>query len=242
VAVLAASIFVLVHHSYEVERFPLPAGFPPAQLIRLAVGNVGSVTQQLIAAYGAPNFGSPLLVQLVWGGSAMLLVGVALLLLRGRDAALLAGGLVLVLVALPFAVDLSGAHTRGLVWQGRYELPLAVGLPLLAASLLSQRRPDSGRAHVLGPLVVGLCLLVSYFWVVRRHQLGLEGPLNPFPSGPGVWQPPLPNVLLFLLAAGLSAAYAGLVYRSSRPQPTPAHPPDTAEPALAGATTGSPIA
>lgn len=250
VAVLIAGIFVLLRQSYVVERFPLSPALSQAEIVRLAVGHVGSVTTQLFGGYGSPNFGAPLFVLVVWGGSAMLLLGVALLVLPRGEAVLLATGLVLVLLVLPLGIDLSGARTLGLAWQGRYQMPLLVGGPLIAAALLARLRVATGRAHLLGPLVIALGLLVSYFWVVRRYQLGLFGPLNPFPSGPDVWQPPIPGAVLFVLAAGLCAAYGGLLYRSSRPVGTAsttgpagtAEPTETAEPVIAEAKTGSAVA
>lgn len=235
VAVLAG-VFVLIRHSYRVEPFPVPADTSTAQIIRRSVNHVPVVIRQLFGAYGSPNFGPPYLALLVWSVGLAVLVGAALLLLKRRDALLLGVGTALLLLLLPLVIDLASARSNGITWQGRYELPLALGIPVLAALLLTERGFEVERARVLAPIVPAVGLFVSWYWVAHRYLVGLSASLNPFPSGPDVWRPPAPGPVLFLLAAVLSALYGVLLHRAAGPRP---RAPKTAEPVVAGATTGS---
>src|SRR5690606_25622261 len=101
---------------------------------------------------------TPLPTWLIAGWGLACVVVLALALRQGwwRDRFVLVG-MVAATVGLPVAAELSQAADLGLFWQGRYTLPVAVGVAVLAGWVLS--RTDRLEAAVVGwlvPLTVGL--------------------------------------------------------------------------------------
>ena len=106
------------------------------------------------------------------------------------------------------------AQKIGFVWQGRYSIPIALGLVVLAVD-----GPLPSRLWVLptGWAIVGasFALEVATFWyVLRRYTVGLNGSWLFQRAG---WNPPTaPFVLLALngaLMAGLVLTLSGLPRR-----------------------------
>ena len=120
---------------------------------------------------------------------------------RQRVALLVLGVLTL---GLPVLIHASQAKYIGIVWQGRYFLPAAVGIPLLAAFVLrDRRRPAVGRwvPWLVAALLVGQ--LVAFAVNVHRYVSGANGPW--FGEVPDAWAPPLsPWVLIAACAAVLA--------------------------------------
>jgi hypothetical protein len=123
-------------------------------------------------------------------------------------------------LAVPICAVLLTARRLGLVEQGRYFLPLWVGIPIVAA--MSIRTSASGsrwewllrRALILA---IAASYVVSFYGGLRRYTVGVHGPLSPFGRVAGGWKPPLPAWSLdglFLLAAFV--LLAGLWGRRSR--------------------------
>jgi len=115
-------------------------------------------------------------------------------------------------VLLPVALESRVAPCLGLVWQGRYTMPIAVGVPLIAAYALTQLPEPADDARVRTPadmLITRLCATVvavlaiahvtAFLSALRRYTVGagLTHKLDLF-SGP--WQPPL-------TAAGVSVLF-----------------------------------
>ncbi|MGO9197547.1 MAG: DUF2142 domain-containing protein [Acidimicrobiales bacterium] len=105
----------------------------------------------------------------------------------------------------------------GITWQGRYALPFAVGIPLLAGTaLLDSPRavpfgpPRAGavarvlrRARPIAMVLVALAWLqvgVTYWCDLRRYTVGTSGTLDLFDKWNPLWSPVLP---LPVLAAGV---------------------------------------
>ncbi|MEY9861254.1 hypothetical protein ABH935_006894 [Catenulispora sp. GAS73] len=153
-------------------------------------------------------------------------------------------------VAIPVVAQGRQAQTLGYIWQGRYLLAVAAGLPLLAAAILAKREPrwswlDRAANRLPVPVTVSTLVLgfLMFATTLRRYAVGSRGPLLTLhPS----WSPPgsiAGVVLLYVIGAGLAA----LVMLASRaPYPTPVASGDSAQamaaaalevPALAGAPT-----
>jgi hypothetical protein len=154
----------------------------------------------------------PTPVYVIWEVAAGALVLVALVATdragRWRLAAVGTAAFVVPTVAMLSVINSSGAFA-----QGRYFLPVLVGLPISAAFLLAAALPPSAAlrravrivAAVLLPLQVG-----SLAYTMVRWQRGIApepglGQLNPLG---GAWHPPLGSVVP-LLAAVLGAAVIG---------------------------------
>ena len=89
----------------------------------------------MIGVFGWLDTPAPLLTYLVW----YVAIGVVVLLAlssthaRGNVALLF---LVALVVLVPMAISYREAHRLGLFWQGRYTLPMATGIPVLATALI----------------------------------------------------------------------------------------------------------
>jgi hypothetical protein len=106
----------------------------------------------------------------------------------------------------------------GSFWQGRYSLPVMVGIPLLAGATLA----NAGKAmslptrHLLAGVAIGH--LATLFWVLHRNTVGIGGPFWFF--GQEEWSPPVPSGAL-LLGAGFFMAAIGRTVGRLNPSSSP---------------------
>ena len=206
VAGLTATAWVLGAGTLQgpVNRFPELA--EPSVAARQATGRSVEYLRQMVGVFGWLDAPAPALTFAVWSAAVGALVVLALAVPRARRPRVVVLAFVVVLMALPIAVQLPGAQDAGLIWQGRYLLPLALGLPLLCALVLARERSDLLPAVRLDAVLVPALLLAhvaALYWVLRRYAVGVGGDLLVVDSP---WQPPLgvwPVVLLY--AAGLLA-------------------------------------
>ncbi|BFV58771.1 hypothetical protein KCMC57_up38750 [Kitasatospora sp. CMC57] len=123
--------------------------------------------------------------------------------------------------------DVIGAHKYGFVAQGRYMLPVMVGLPILAAFVLGRREilnearsASLVRAFALLLLPLQLAFLA---YTMVRWQSGLGSSLTYTPLNPlaGSWHPPTGSATA-LLAAAVGCLLLGVwAWNGSRPANTP---------------------
>lgn len=166
-------------------------------------------------------------------GSAFVVLA-ALAVGRWRDRA----GVVAVAAAtfaLPVVVHASQAHFLGFIWQGRYILPVAIGVPVLAAYVLhgrsqevpvawapAVRRIGAQVAVVLGALLA-FVQLAAFLENLHRYVNGETG--GWFSLAPDAWLPPVPLALLLPLGLVATVAFGVLVAWTARqPGPHPAVP------------------
>lgn len=169
-------------------------------------------------------------VYYVWFFSVGLLVLRGIAAATGRVLLALLVGLVTV-VALPALIEFPSAPVTGLMWQGRYTLPLAVGIPVLAVyAIAPQRALPGGDEHVvrlpprllvLIPATLSVAHVVAFYWALRRYTVGVTGTLDALH---GRWQPPLSAAGVTVLFAASVAAYATLLCRLVMPS---GHRPDS---------------
>jgi hypothetical protein len=169
----------------------------------------GRRSLEYVGLFGWLDAPAPVLVVWLWS------IAAALILLAGlwraapwRLAVLLL--LVGAVLVVPLALEVPQVPEVGFYWQGRYTLPLVVGVPLLAAVL---RRAAPGRSWVWTAfaVVVAGCLLVghvsSFVATLARYTVGAGDGLGLLVTQ---WEPPLPVHLLvpaFVLAAVGYAAW-----------------------------------
>jgi len=108
--------------------------------------------------------------------------------------------LAVAVVAVPVTLEARSISEVGYFWQGRYTLPLAVGLPLLAAASSRTRAGRWATPVLLGVLAV--CHLVSFVVALGRYTVGKGQGLGLLG---GDWAPPLPALVL-VVAFGLTLA------------------------------------
>ncbi|MCW2709570.1 MAG: putative rane protein [Frankiales bacterium] len=158
----------------------------------LSPTHIEHLGSQMIGRFGWLDTAAPLLTQWVWAvlGVLVLVVGLASGRPRARVAVLLALALA---VLVPALVEASSFPRIGYWWQGRYSLPLAVGVPLLA--LAGRRPPRRLLQAFVALLAAGVAVgeeaafanTLARYTVGTGHGLGL---------GAVHWQPPLPPLVL----------------------------------------------
>jgi hypothetical protein len=133
--------------------------------------------------------------------------------------------LVVAIVALPVVFEAPRLNTTGVYWQGRYWLPLLVGIPLLASTALPSPSRIRLRGLGLGPaavlaagLVLGGAQLAAFLTALHRYQHGLGGRPQ---SGPG-WSPPGGSTLVVAMLIAGEALLVGLAAWAAT-EPTGAH-------------------
>jgi hypothetical protein len=182
---------------------------------------------QAIAAFPMREESAPVVVYLLW-----LLPLVTLLVLatkvasrRERRAALLVLGVSIVLPTLLTAATYS---TLGTAWQGRYSLPLYVGLPLLAGVVLSGGR-QLRIVHlrvVVGMLAIATAVGLAH---VARDLVVTRPGVSAAELFDGGW-------LVVALLAGVGTGVLLLLWGPlTRRKSHASEPVDTLTPAVAGA-------
>jgi len=164
--------------------------------------NTGKNVLQMIGSFGWTDTPSPPVTHYLWLAciGAVVIVGVARAS-RRQAAALL--GLGAIIVALPVALESSHAREIGFVWLGRYTLPLAVGIPILAATMGHESFKALGRRVVT--VVVGLLAVA--------HALAFGGALLRYSGSAGFlgsarWSPPGSIAVLLVAYTVAVAVYA----------------------------------
>jgi hypothetical protein len=232
VGTAAAGVYVLVARAYEIEPLRRRVGLEGLERVRAPltslgvartlVGSTQHYLKELVSGFGSPNFAGPWPVEVIGVGLPVALVATLVLVGRRRDALVL----VVIVAALGFAVPfvLTYTHYRvdGNAWQGRYSLPMVIGLPFLALTLLA----DGGARRALelwrraAPGVLILIVggqVTAFYWLLRRYTVGLSGRhLDAFAGGPGVWHPFVPAAAVFVLYTVVTVTAGVVVWRSLR--------------------------
>lgn len=177
-----------------------PASAPLSDAARFAGDALDSVPArlpQLVGVFGWLDTPLPLPALVVVAVLAGAVVAAGIALGRAADRVALVLGLVAVPVLL-FALQADTQLPFGFGVQGRYALPVAVALPLLAAHVLQERGGSVSRsAAALAPVVTVLMAavqLVAWWYNARRYAYGTDGPLwwlgTPVEWAPaGGWRP-----------------------------------------------------
>jgi hypothetical protein len=165
---------------------------------------------QEIGVFGWLDTKLPQWAYTAWGTCALVGGGAVLLLARWRDrlALIVAAG---VGFGLPILIESVSWNQSGPVWQGRYSMPLTIGVVVMGGLVLSDARWLSLRAEwvlsiaatVLAALTVGFALAIS----LHRYADGVHTPF----SLNGPWQPPGGGVVLEAIESGVVAVGCTLV-------------------------------
>jgi hypothetical protein len=191
---IVAMTWTLLAGTLEFPSSPTPL-MSLGAAFRLSLGRTDAILHQLIGVLGWLDTPVPALTTYVWLFVAGLLVLLALAAATRRQLpAVLC--LTLLVVLAPVALEAPQARHLGMVWQGRYTLPLAVGLPVLCAYTVGDwlDRGRVGGAELpqrLGGLLIALTAagqLTAFLWALRRYTVGLSGGIVNLWDGR--WQPP----------------------------------------------------
>ena len=88
------------------------------------------------AVFGWLDTTSPLLTYLVWYAAVGMLILIGDELHQTPVRGVLACSSSAIVLAVPVIISYDEAHQLGVIWQGRYIMPMAVGVPLMAVALI----------------------------------------------------------------------------------------------------------
>jgi hypothetical protein len=168
-ATFVVALWSVTFRSYVVFYEPPVGGTGFAKAISASFGHIGRLLQQTIGDLGYLTVRTPVVTQVCWALAFALVVAIAFGADRRALLTLLAGSFLAVLI--PFAAEVATYSRSGLgSWQGRYTLPLVVGLPLLAVAPSRPRPAEPNPVAVPAALILGLVLwghyaLFSHAWL-----------------------------------------------------------------------------
>ena len=181
-------------------------------ILREIFGNTGNLLRQMVGVFGWGESSAPLFTNLVWGigiGALLLLAFVASPVRRAVVLALLA----MLVILVPLVIQFSQARSIGLfIWGGRYTLPLAMGVPLLAAILVDRSGILARAQFRMGACIavtVGSASFLAFAEVLRRYAVGESGPLDYLH---GAWRPPFGALSLTIIYLLVTLLFAGLLW------------------------------
>jgi hypothetical protein len=175
------------------------------KLLRTSLGNTPEMLHQMVGVFGWLDTRVPGATFYVWLLALGGLAALALAFASARFAwSLLAAAAAT--VVLPVLVEAFGAREAGYIWQGRYSLPLAVGVPILAGIGIGGAEAVRRLARRV-PMVLAVALaaaqVLAFAQGLRRYAVGADGPVWFF--GDARWEPPVPSLLLILLYGAVVA-------------------------------------
>jgi hypothetical protein len=158
----------------------------------------------MVGVFGWLDTNSPEVTYMLWAAGVGVVVFLGMAGSARLPRAALIGAIVLTIV-VPTTAEVPGANTFGFAWQGRYTLPLAVGVPILgalAAAVGGALAPQAAvRLTAWLALLLGVAHFSAFWWMLLRYQVGVGHGLNPVQ---GSWHPPGGSLLvLFAYAVGL---------------------------------------
>jgi hypothetical protein len=213
VATVVALVWLRIYQPLQGDNIS-PAGRSGLSAVRVSFERLGAMWRQIVGVFGWLDAPSPLLVIVVWCAALLGLIVVAFAL--GSAGLRLALAVTLfVAVAVPPLIQSTQLDTSQPIWQGRYTLPLAVGIPLVAGWAVDRSSHPFREVLRLRAqwLVAGLALghVIAFASALRRYTVGVDGPVWFF--GHEVWNPKVPAGLLVM---GFVTMCGALVVLASR--------------------------
>ena len=172
-------------------------GLSVSAAVRTSIGRQPEIFQQMIGTFGWLDARIPSGVVIAWLAVLGVLGGLALLTGTRRRLVVLAG-VVVATVVIPVVMEAQGVDAVGFIWQGRYSLPLALGVPLLAARAIDWPAVGGGpsalrRVTGLVAAVTAIGAAIGFYEALRRFTVGVSGPLGLWSDAK--WQPPMSAAL-----------------------------------------------
>lgn len=174
--------------------------------VSLTLQRTPKYLQQMVGMFGWDDVKPPEATMLLWYGAATAIVLAALALGNRRERLVLLALCALVFL-FPIAFEAYSGAKYGTGWQGRYMLPLAMGLPVLGAEVLVRRLVEHGLAQAARSFaaVFGMTFVIGYgcevWWAWRRYAVGLKSSTVHVIPLHASWSPPIGWPLTLLLAA-----------------------------------------
>ena len=223
VVTMAAIAYVLVNKSATaLWRFPV-VGRSHVTLAHRSIDLTGEWGEEMIGVLGWVSRGAARLPSLLldgWGLALIVITVLAMVVGTWRHRTALAV-LILATLAAPIISETLTADRNGFIWQGRYALPIAVGIPILAAFTIDDANALPRRLEQLMTLVgsvgVAVGLFVAQATMLARLFHGAGASLTSAVDN-GPWAGPIPPTVLVAAGAVVCAAYGTLLVKLSRPR------------------------
>lgn len=222
-ASLAAMAWIIGAHALRIIPSPVPKHHSVWDAISVMFGTFPELVRQEIGVFGWLDTPSPWATRMLWflvaGGA--LTIGVMV----GRVRHLLSMALTLAAtVSIPLLIAAVTYSHDGYYEQGRYFLPIAVGIPIVAlANVRTNTHSTTSARRVLTffGAAVALAQFLAFYFALRRYRVGVNGPIVGSGSLPPsqIWVPPLGTIPL---EAFFLAAYVATVVMLQRDRERPA--------------------
>jgi Predicted membrane protein (DUF2142) len=194
-ATVAAGIYILIVGLPSLLGVPKGPRLSAAGAVWLTLRQTGDGLRQCIGDFGWLDTPAPGWVIAVWSAVvAGLLIHALLVSPRDRRALLL---LTVAILAMPVLFESPEINTVGLYWQGRYWLPLVVGLPLVGSCFRPHKidrlscTTGAGRSlRLTGLVIVGGLLAVAQLGAFLRALHRYETGIGPGAGATVRWVPP----------------------------------------------------
>ncbi|HEX3841316.1 MAG TPA: DUF2304 family protein [Acidimicrobiales bacterium] len=178
-----------------------------SELIATSVGFSDGFVREMIGVVGWLDVPIPAVTYYGWIAIVFMLLGLGLFMGR-RPYVVVLVSLVVLTVVIPIVFEATNASTLGYVWQGRYGLPLAAGIPLVAAgAVVNGYLTDRvhRRVATVIPVILVIAEFAIFFQALRRYTVGLKGTFIPFG---GAWHPPFGTVTISVAFIVIVLAFA----------------------------------
>jgi Predicted membrane protein (DUF2142) len=179
------------------------------------LGHLGVLYEQMIGIFGWLDAAPPAAVVLSW----TVAIGVLVVLgaaLGARRLVVAIGAIAAASVVVPTAVAASQMEEYGILFQGRYILPLGVGVVLIAGRAVDEAGRDLvNRLSRVVVLVLALTVfahLVAIWFAARRFAVGVGGPVFFVREG---WTPGISLVVPLAVAFVAVPGFAWWCWRTS---------------------------
>jgi hypothetical protein len=212
---IVATIWILLAHTLWAVPVGKPdslAQTPELHIVSQALKQTKTWLREMVGVMGWLDTRLPVWTYVAWGLASLALIVVGVWLGRLRTSIVLAL-IGLVALFLPVVLELNDARTVNLIWEGRYSLPLAVGVPLLAAASVGARaiyqRLQLNLARVV-LVMLGVAGVLGYLQTLRRYAVGASGPVDFLH---GTWQPIEGNAVAILWYVAGTVFLVGMLWR-----------------------------
>jgi hypothetical protein len=192
---------------------------PVSEVVRMTLGAGFGRYREMIGLFGWLDTPAPILTYLIWASGIGFLFFLGVAWSKRRHVAALLGLLAATIVVPVVLESIAVPDVGGLFWQGRYTLPLAVGIPILSAMVIVSA--GRGREIAVRPrlvLGVGIALVIAHVLAfaqnLRRYTVGYDGPIQYWKDPP--WSPPSSALFLTIAYTIVIAVFITWVFASCR--------------------------
>jgi hypothetical protein len=202
-----AITWVIADHSLDLLNAgqQVSANESTVHILLASLNSVWSWFPQMIGIFGSLDTYAPAWVIDTW----LIVIGISFIIglyfSKKRQRFVLISTVVLgILIAV--VLQYKQARQVGLVWQGRYLLPIIVGVPIMSSAILDNSIKNNKPKRIIGillALLLGSLGLVSILQALKRYAVGAHGSFSLVDK----WSPPGGYVLIIGTSVVVSFAF-----------------------------------